>query len=148
MTPQTEQAPLATGPKRNSLGLRLWHWANTAVISGLLLTILFLFVIVQMKTVGPEFQKVLAAEGVTFSREQVRGLTRIVSHRIWGWHIGLGVALTVLLVLRIVVEVVQKGGQRFGVKLAVARRVFRQRGPSCKTLATPCWLNIPTSPST
>ncbi|GGG51905.1 cytochrome b/b6 domain-containing protein [Hymenobacter glacieicola] len=129
MTPQTEQAGPTTGLKRNSLGLRLWHWANTAVVSGLLLTILFLFVIVKMKTVGPEFQKVLATEGVTFSREQVRGLTRIVSHRIWDWHIGLGVALTALLALRVVVEVAQKGGQRFSVKLAVARRIFRQRGP-------------------
>lgn len=129
MTPQPAPPPPATGLKRNSLGLRLWHWANTAVVSGLLLTILFLFVVLKMKTVGPEFQKVLATEGVTFSREQVRGLTRIVSHRIWDWHIGLGVALTGLLVLRVVVEAVQKGGQRFGVKLAVARRVFQQRGP-------------------
>ncbi|TGD83213.1 cytochrome b/b6 domain-containing protein [Hymenobacter wooponensis] len=128
MAPQTQQASPITGLKRNSLGLRLWHWANAAVVSGLLITILFLFVIVKMKTAGPEFQKVLSKEGVTFSREQERGLTRIVSHRIWDWHIGLGVALTALLVLRVAVEMVQKGAQRFGVKLRVARQIFRQRG--------------------
>lgn len=127
MTPQTTAAP-ATQHKRNSLGLRLWHWANTLVVSGLLLTILFLYVIVKMKTVGPEFQKVLQTEGVTFSKQQVRGLTRIVSHRIWDWHIGLGVALAVLLGFRVVLEFAQHGAQRFAPKLRQARQLFRQRG--------------------
>gem|GEM_PF-5948554 len=35
-----------------------------------------------MKTVRPQFQEVLQKEGVTISREQVRGLTRIIGYRI------------------------------------------------------------------
>ncbi|HEX8428225.1 cytochrome b/b6 domain-containing protein [Hymenobacter sp.] len=128
MTPQTTTTAPTTNLKRNSLGLRLWHWVNTLVVTGLLTTILFLFVIVKMRTVGPEFQKVLATEGITFTNQQVRGLTRIVSHRIWDWHIGLGVALSVLLVLRVALEFTQHGAQRFGAKLRQARFLFRQAG--------------------
>ena len=128
MTPQTAATAPVTGLKRNSLGLRLWHWMNALVVTGLLITILFLYVIVKMKIVGPEFQKVLATEGVTFSKQQVRGLTRIVSHRIWDWHIGLGVALSVLLVLRVALEFTQQRSQRFGAKLRQARFLFRQAG--------------------
>lgn len=114
--------------KKNSLALRLWHWSSAAVISGLLTTILFLFVILKMKTVGPQFQEVLQKEGVTMTKEQVRGLTRIVSHRIWDWHIYLGVALSFLLLFRIVLEFFQPAGQRFGAKMGVARQYFRQVG--------------------
>ncbi|GAA3939162.1 cytochrome b/b6 domain-containing protein [Hymenobacter algoricola] len=113
---------------KNSLALRLWHWSSAAVISGLLITILFLFVILKMKTVGPEFQAVLQKQGVTMSKEQVRGLTRIISHRIWDWHIYLGVALSVLLLGRIGLEFFQRGQQRFAVKLGTARQYFRQQG--------------------
>ncbi|MCB2409771.1 cytochrome b/b6 domain-containing protein [Hymenobacter lucidus] len=127
---QTQPAPVINQPisNKNSLALRLWHWSSAAVISGLLTTILFLFVILKMKTVGPQFQEVLQKEGVTMSKEQVRGLTRIVSHRIWDWHIYLGVALSFLLVFRIVLEFFQPAGQRFGAKLGVARQYFRQVG--------------------
>ncbi|SHJ15157.1 Ni,Fe-hydrogenase I cytochrome b subunit [Hymenobacter daecheongensis DSM 21074] len=114
--------------RKNSLSLRLWHWGSAAVISGLLITILFLFVILKMKTVGPEFQQVLQKEGVTMSREQVRGLTRIISHRIWDWHIYLGVTLAFLLLYRVVLEFFQRGRQRFSVKLRTARQLFRQQG--------------------
>ncbi|GAA4009360.1 hypothetical protein GCM10022408_21810 [Hymenobacter fastidiosus] len=123
-------APAATlsVSKKNSLALRLWHWSSAAVISGLLITILFLFVILKMKTVGPAFQEVLQKEGVTMTKDQVRGLTRIISHRIWDWHIYLGVTLSFLLLFRVLLEFFQRGPQRFSVKLGTARHYFRQQG--------------------
>ncbi|MCC2547631.1 cytochrome b/b6 domain-containing protein [Hymenobacter sp. BT175] len=127
--PDVAAPALSTAPvKPYSLALRLWHWANAFVVTALLTTILFLYVILKMKTVGPEFQGVLQKEGVTFSRDQVRGLTRIISHRIWDWHIYLGVALTVLLVFRVVLEFLQSGAQRFSARLREAKRYFRQAG--------------------
>jgi Ni/Fe-hydrogenase 1 B-type cytochrome subunit len=127
---QVSSVPVAELPvgKKNSLALRLWHWSSAAVISSLLTTILFLFVILKMKTVGPQFQEVLQKQGVTMSKEQVRGLTRIISHRIWDWHIYLGVTLSFLLLFRIVLEFLQPAQQRFGFKLGVARQYFRQVG--------------------
>ncbi|TGE13986.1 cytochrome b/b6 domain-containing protein [Hymenobacter elongatus] len=129
MIPATTATAPATHQQKYSLTLRLWHWSSAAVISGLLTTILFLYVILKMKTVGPEFQAVLQKQGVTMTREQVRGLTRIISHRIWDWHIYLGVALSFLLLFRVVLEFLQAGSQRFGARLAEARRYFRQVGP-------------------
>lgn len=129
---QASPTPAAAVRNQNSLALRLWHWSSAAVISGLLTTILFLFVILKMKTVGPQFQEVLQKEGVTMSREQVRGLTRIISHRIWDWHIYLGVALSFLLLFRVALEFFQRGPQRFGAKLGTARQYFRQQGPDLR----------------
>ncbi|MBC6697594.1 cytochrome b/b6 domain-containing protein [Hymenobacter sp. BT190] len=118
MTSSTTSAPAATGVKRNSLGLRIWHWANSGLVLAQLMTILFLFVIVKVKTLAPEFSKVLAEKGVTMAPEELRGLTRIVAHRIWDWHIWIGIAISVLLALRVLVSFRQRGGQRTAAKLA------------------------------
>ncbi|MBC8085221.1 MAG: cytochrome b/b6 domain-containing protein [Hymenobacter sp.] len=118
--PPTATAPV-TRLKRNSLGLRLWHWANTALVLGQLLTILFLFVIVKVKTLAPEFSRALAEKGVNLAPDQLRGLTRIVAHRIWDWHIWLGIALAILLAARVVVSFRQHGGQRTAAKLTTLK---------------------------
>ncbi|MCB2379246.1 cytochrome b/b6 domain-containing protein [Hymenobacter sp. BT635] len=127
--------PVPTSPvleqpagSKNSLALRLWHWGSAAVISSLLTTILFLRVIVDTRGLGPSFQEVMLKQGVTMSTEQVRGLSRVVSHRIWDWHVYLGITLSFLLLFRLGLEFFQTGGQRFSVRLAVARRYFRQQG--------------------
>ncbi|TGE25900.1 cytochrome b/b6 domain-containing protein [Hymenobacter aquaticus] len=132
MYTQTPPLPDQSVGKKNSLALRLWHWGSAAVISGLLTTILFLKVIIKTKALGPQFQEVLQKQGVVMSTEQVRGLSRIVSHHIWDWHIYLGLTLSFLLLFRIVLEFFQTGGQRFAAKLAVARQYFRQQGADLK----------------
>jgi Ni/Fe-hydrogenase 1 B-type cytochrome subunit len=114
-------APAPSGAKRNSLGLRIWHWSNSGLVLGQLITILFLFVVVKVKTLAPEFSKVLAEKGVTMAPEQLRGLTRIVAHRIWDWHIWMGIALSVLLAFRVVVSFRQRGAQRTAAKLAALK---------------------------
>ncbi|UOQ79300.1 hypothetical protein [Hymenobacter sp. 5414T-23] len=53
MTPQTEQLPSTTDLKRNSLGLRIWHWSNAALVSAQLLTIVFMSVIIKVKGLAP-----------------------------------------------------------------------------------------------
>ncbi|WP_139924530.1 cytochrome b/b6 domain-containing protein [Hymenobacter sp. DG01] len=130
MTPQTEQAPPTTGLKRNSLGLRIWHWTNSALVSAQLLTILFLSVIVKTKTLAPEFSKALAEKGVQMSPTDLRGLSRIVSHRIWDWHIWLGLALAVVLAYRVLVSFRQRGGQRTAAKLARLKARTAQGDPT------------------
>ena len=128
-TPQSVATVPVTGRKRNSLGLRLWHWSSALVIAGLLITILFLYVVINTAELGPAFQDVLSKAGITITAEQAKALRRIVSHRIWDWHIGLGVALSGLLAGRVALEFAQHGSQRFGAKLGQARLLFRQRGP-------------------
>ena len=119
--PHTTPAPVTGGPKRNSLGLRIWHWANSALVLSQLVTILFLFVVLKVKSLAPEFSKALADKGVTMAPDQLRGLTRIVAHRIWDWHIWIGITLSVLLAFRVVVSFLQRGRQRTAAKIAALK---------------------------
>ena len=112
---------ISVAPRHNSGGLRFWHWSNAALVLVQLLTILFLFVIVKVKTLAPEFSKVLAEKGVNMAPEDLRGLTRIVSHRIWDWHIWIGITLSVLLAFRVVVSFLQRGRQRTAAKIAALK---------------------------
>ncbi|QIX62258.1 cytochrome b/b6 domain-containing protein [Hymenobacter sp. BT18] len=112
--PQTTET---TPVKKYSAGLRIWHWSNYLVISGLLSTILFLRVIINMRGLFPKMQQVLQEQGISATEQQLRGVGRLVSHRIWDWHIYLGVALAVLLGWRIIAELVAPAMQRFRARL-------------------------------
>ncbi|SDY52023.1 cytochrome b/b6 domain-containing protein [Hymenobacter psychrophilus] len=123
-----------SGPRHNSLGLRIWHWANSGLVLFQLMTILFLFVIVKVKTLAPEFSQVLAEKGVNLPAQELRGLTRIVAHRIWDWHIWAGITIACLLAFRVLVSFRQRGGQRTAAKLA-AIKAREARGEAGATKA-------------
>ncbi|RAK63864.1 cytochrome b/b6 domain-containing protein [Hymenobacter edaphi] len=114
-TPTTAAAAPAT--TKYSGALRLWHWGNAAVIAGLLSTILFLRVIINMRGLRPKIQEVASQGGTPLGEEQLRGIGRLVSHRIWDWHIYLGVTLAVLLGWRLVAELAAPVRQRFAHRL-------------------------------
>jgi Ni,Fe-hydrogenase I cytochrome b subunit len=120
--------PPVTATHDYSLGMRLWHWANAALISGQLLTILFLKVIVNTKAAGPEFQKALAP-GVTLSQQQSRALGHVISERIWSWHIGIGLTLAGAWLLWTLMQALDPAGRRFGARLVAAARRYRLAQP-------------------
>ncbi|WP_019947468.1 cytochrome b/b6 domain-containing protein [Hymenobacter aerophilus] len=119
--PVSTSSTTTDGPKHNSRGLRIWHWSNAGLVLFQLMTILFLFVIVKVKTLAPEFSQVLAEKGVNLPAAELRGLTRIVSHRIWDWHIWAGIAISCLLAFRVFVSFRQRGSQRTAAKIAVLK---------------------------
>jgi len=112
----------ATVPKKYSLGLRLWHWGNSFLITVQLVTILFISVIVNTRSLRPEFQQALQKSGVTLDEQQARSLAHIVSERIWDWHVYFGLALSALLAYRIILVFVQPAAQRFGARLQEAKQ--------------------------
>ncbi|MBT2559324.1 cytochrome b/b6 domain-containing protein [Hymenobacter sp. ISL-91] len=120
--------------RHNSLGLRIWHWSNSGLVLFQLMTILFLFIVLKVKTLAPEFSQVLAEKGVNLPATELRGLTRIVSHRIWDWHIWVGIAISCLLAFRVIVSFRQRGSQRTAAKLA-AIRAREARGEAGATKA-------------
>ncbi|MBC6988110.1 cytochrome b/b6 domain-containing protein [Hymenobacter sp. BT491] len=130
--PVQQASSAAVAQKKYSLAMRIWHWSNTFVVSSLLTTIFFLFVVLKMKTVGPAFQEALQKTGVTVTLDQARSLTRIVSHRIWDWHIYLGLTLAVLLLFRTLMEFMQPAAQRFSRRLQEAKQHYRERGADIK----------------
>lgn len=124
----------ADAPKHNSIGLRIWHWSNAGLVLFQLMTILFMFVIVNVKTLAPEFSQVLAEKGANLPADELRGLRRIVSHRIWDWHIWAGIALSCLLAFRVLVSFWQRGGQRTAAKIA-ALKARQAQGDATATKA-------------
>ena len=117
-------APIAAIPTHDySAPLRVWHWGNSLLVSGQLLTILFQRVIVNARSAVPEFQATMSQENIVLSEKQARSLTHIISERIWEWHIYLGLALAAFWLLRVVLELREPSEQRLSARLlAVARR--------------------------
>lgn len=113
-----------------SAPLRFWHWANALLIIAQLTTILFLKVIVKAKTAIPEFQQVLGKDGVALSLDQGKALARIISHRIWDWHIGIGLTLAAFWLLRVLLEVRGPAPVRFSTRLLEQLRRFRLAPPA------------------
>jgi len=124
---QPAPSPVAT-QRKNSAALRFWHWTSALLVLGLLITILFQFVIVKAREAGPLFQETLQKSNITLTQQQARSLTRIISHRIWDWHIYLGVGLSAMLVFRVITEFTQPATQKFSAKLRQVQKLFREVG--------------------
>ena len=122
-------APTLEAPTKDYRApLRLWHWANTTLISLQLMTILFQKVIVKAKTAVPELQ----ASGKEVSVPQARELAHIISERIWAWHIYFGWALVALWVFRLGLQLTGPSELRFSARLLEVLRRYRLAPPAEK----------------
>ena len=111
--------PPAAATHDYSAAMRLWHWLNAALVSGQLLTILFLKVIIQPRSAVAELHQ----RQPDFSMEQGRALGRVISHRIWDWHIWMGLALAACWLGWTLMQALDPAGRRFGARLqATAQR--------------------------
>ncbi|MGI4874861.1 MAG: cytochrome b/b6 domain-containing protein [Janthinobacterium lividum] len=114
-------APPAAATHDYSAPMRLWHWLNAALVSGQLLTILFLKVIVNPRAAVRE---VGAPGGSTLTEQQGRAVAHAISERIWDWHIWIGLALAATWLGWTLMQALDPAGRRFGARLrATARRV-------------------------
>jgi Ni/Fe-hydrogenase 1 B-type cytochrome subunit len=125
--------PSPAGPPAThdySAPLRVWHWGNALLVSGQLLTILFLMVIVKPKALVPEFQQALGKSGGSLSSDQGRAIAHVISERIWDWHIAIGLALAAFWLYWLVLQLTAPAEQRFGARLAAAARYYRLAPPA------------------
>ena len=122
MTPTL--APTTEAPTHDYRApLRVWHWANALLVSGQLLTILFLEIIVDARSAVPEFLQGLRRDHVTLTVKQANSFAHIIGDRIWQWHIYMGLALAACWLLRVGLELRGPSEMRFSARLlAVARR--------------------------
>lgn len=109
--------------KKNSPGLRFWHWANAIVISGLLVTVLINSTILDDRSNQSFLKTELQKGGTILNEQQARSLAHAQSDEVWGIHIYFGYFLAALFVFRLVMEFFQPKDQRFFVKL---KQVYRQ----------------------
>lgn len=132
--------PTAAATHDYSAPLRLWHWGNALLVSGQLLTILFLLVIVNPQALTPDFQQALRKSGGTLSADQGRALAHVISERIWDWHISIGLALASFWAYWLVVQLTAPAEQRFTARLAAAARYYRLAPPAAHAEARHAFL--------
>lgn len=128
MPSRSDAAPTSTHDY--SAPLRVWHWGNALLVSGQLLTILFLYVIVNPRAAVAAFQHPAGAGGPTLTAEQGRAVSHAISDRIWDWHIGMGLALAAFWAYWLVVQLTAPANRRFGARLAEQVRQYRQAPPA------------------
>ena len=119
-------APTTQAPTKDYRApLRVWHWGNTLLVSGQLLTILFLEIIVDARSAVPEFIQSLSRDHVTITVKQANSIARIIGDRIWQWHIYIGLTLAAFWLLRVVLELRGPSDMRFSARLLEVARRYR-----------------------
>ena len=100
------------------------------LVLGQLITILFIKVIVKPKALVPEFQAAAAQHGGPISKEQGLSIARLLSERMWDWHIAIGLALAAFWLYWLVIQLTAPAEQRFGARLLAAARYYRLAPPA------------------
>jgi len=99
--------------KKNSPGLRLWHWLNALVISGSLLTVLLDSTLLKTRANAVLIKNNLQDGGVVVSDKQARSVAHELSDKVWTLHTYIGYVLVGLVVLRLLLEFFQVADQKF-----------------------------------
>lgn len=106
--------------KKNSAGLRFWHWASALTISGSLLTVLINATLNDRSAVTPIVQNELAKSNVAVTAQQAGAIGHALEDNVWQVHIYIGYVLAGLFVFRLVLEAFQLADQKFLRKLRSA----------------------------
>lgn len=97
--------------------LRIWHWLNAAVISGLLLTVLLRKTFLSWRTNSEIISSKLDSAGLVITPELAKDIAVTIRNPLWDWHIYLGYTLGVLFVLRLLIAFFSKKESLFSVVL-------------------------------
>ncbi len=99
--------------KKYSAPLRFWHWANTIVISGSLVTVLINSTITDRKAVSDLVKTQLKDAGATITDNQAGSVAHALGDSVWAVHTWFGYVLAGLLLFRLVLEVFQLADHKF-----------------------------------
>ena len=99
--------------KKNSAPLRLWHWLNTIVISGSLITVLINATITDQGGTSGLVKDELQKAGATVTNDQARSVAHALSDSVWAVHTYFGYCLAGLLLFRLLLEFFQVADQKF-----------------------------------
>ncbi|PWK79101.1 Ni,Fe-hydrogenase I cytochrome b subunit [Mucilaginibacter oryzae] len=96
-----------------SAPLRLWHWANTIVISGSLITVLINATITDRHTISNLVKTELKNQGDTITDNQSGSVAHALGDSVWAVHTWFGYVLAALLLFRLLLEFFQLADQKF-----------------------------------
>ena len=107
---------------------RLWHWADLAVVTGLLITVLLRKTVLSARGNATLIQSQLQDLGATVTPDQSKKVAALLRDNLWDWHVYLGIALTLLLGLRILAELTSPAEERLLTKLKAGVSAWRAGG--------------------
>lgn len=110
--------------KKNSAGLRLWHWANALIISGSLTTVLINSTLFKRQNIALVVQNGLKDGGVVVNAQQAGNVGHALSDQVWEIHTYFGYVLASLFLFRLILEFFQVADQKFIRKLRSAYTQF------------------------
>jgi len=99
--------------KKWSLNFRIWHWLHALVVTGLLATVFLRKTFLSWRANSEILSSKLLSMDITVNSEQAKLLAKSIRAPMWEWHIILGYALVLLLIIRIVLFFTQSGKQNF-----------------------------------
>ena len=99
--------------KKYSPSLRLWHWINTILISGSLITVLMNATVTDDHTSSAIIKTELQQSGASVNDKQVRSAAHALSDSVWDVHKYFGYCLAGLLLFRLILEFFQLADQKF-----------------------------------
>ncbi len=114
---------------KRTLGLRLWHWSNSLLIAGMLLTVVLRDYLVNVR----EHARMIQAALPSVTPDQARDIAMSYKDALWTWHVDMGLALVALLVLRVAVEFAAPKGDALCSKIKKA--LSPEAGPDGKMVA-------------
>jgi cytochrome b561 len=95
--------------KKWSLSFRIWHWLHAFVVLGLLGTVFLRKTFLSWRANSEILATKLSTMDIEVSSEQAKALAKAVRAPMWEWHILLGYALAVLILVRIALYFTQSG---------------------------------------
>jgi len=99
---------LQTFLKYQPLGLRVWHWFNAAVVTGLLTTVVLRKTLFSVRANTAMIEAKGQEAGVKIDPELAKNMANQFADNLWNWHVKLGYALAFCLFVRLVVAFIQK----------------------------------------
>lgn len=84
-----------------SPSFRIWHWLNAIAMFGLLITVVLRESVMHKNNIGVIVQTKVAELGTVITDEQAVIIGKAVRSPMWDWHIYLGIAVAVLLLVRL-----------------------------------------------
>lgn len=95
--------------KKWSLSFRIWHWLHAFVVLGLLGTVFLRKTFLSWRANSEILAAKLFGMDIEVSSEQAKLLAKAIRAPMWEWHILLGYALAVLILVRAVLFFTQSG---------------------------------------
>lgn len=106
------------------LSLRIWHWLNAFVITGLLLTVLIRKTLLSWRTNSSVILSKLEAAGHSISPELSVDIAKTIRNPLWDWHIWLGYILGALFLFRLFIAIFI---EKRGLVLPALKSIFNKK---------------------